>query len=83
MSLNDASDELARVSGDQRGQDSAGVDGRQAAMKKSDAAASSDGQTAVVSAKQYGTLAGRIRAWFDQRSGRTCWSRRRPRRMRT
>ena len=66
--LNDASDDLARVSGDKRGQIQAELTARQAAMKKYDEQASSGAQTAVVSAKRYGTLAGRIGAWFDQRS---------------
>ena len=66
--LNDASDDLARVSGDKRGQIQAELTARQAAMKKYDEQASSGAQTAVVSVKRYGTLAGRIGAWFDQRS---------------
>jgi small-conductance mechanosensitive channel len=66
--LNDASDDLARVSGDKRGQIQQELTARQAAMKKYDDAASSGGQTAVVSSKRYGTLAGLIGGWFDQRS---------------
>jgi small-conductance mechanosensitive channel len=66
--LNDASDSLARVSGDKRGEIQQELTTRQAAMKKYDEQASSGGQTAVVSAKRYGTLAGRVGAWFDQRS---------------
>ncbi len=66
--LNDASDDLARVSGDKRGEIQQELTARQAAMKKYDEQASSGGQTAVVSAKRYGTLAGRVGGWFDQRS---------------
>jgi small-conductance mechanosensitive channel len=66
--MNDASDDLARVSGDKRGQIQQELTARQAAMKKYDETASSGGQTAVMSAKRYGTLAGRIGGWLDQRS---------------
>ena len=66
--LNDASDDLARVSGDKRGQIQQELTARQAAMKKYDEQASGDGLTAVVSSKRYATLAGRVGAWFDQRS---------------
>ena len=68
--LNDASDDLARVSGDKRGAIQQELTAHQAAMKKYDEQANGGGQTAVVSAKRYGTLAGRINAWFDQRSRR-------------
>jgi small-conductance mechanosensitive channel len=66
--LSDAADELARASGDRRGQIQQELTARQAAMKKFDDKANSGGQTAVVSAKRHGTLAARIGAWFDQRS---------------
>ncbi len=66
--LNDASDNLARASGDKRSQLQQELTARQAAMKKYDSQANSGGQVAVVSAKRYGTLAGRIGGWFDQRS---------------
>ena len=66
--LNDAGDNLAQASGDKRGQIQQELTARQAAMKKYDTQATSGGQVAVVSAKRFGTLAGRIGGWFDQRS---------------
>ena len=67
--LDDATENLARMSGDKRGQIQQELTAREAAMKKFDEAA--DGaaaQPAVVSTKRYRTLAGRMWAWFDQRS---------------
>jgi small-conductance mechanosensitive channel len=65
--LNDANEELARVSGDQRGQIQDELTAREAAMKKYDSQASG-GQIAIISSTRRGTLAGRISSWFDQRS---------------
>ena len=68
--LNDANEDLARMIGDKRGQIQQELTTRQAAMKKfeeqNDAAASAP--SALQSVKRYGTLAGRISAWFDQMS---------------
>jgi small-conductance mechanosensitive channel len=66
--LNDASDDLARVSGDKRTQIQQELTARQASMKKYDSQLNGGGEIAVISAKRYGTLKGRIGAWFDQRS---------------
>jgi small-conductance mechanosensitive channel len=67
--LGDATDQLSRASGDKRGQIQQELTARQAAMKKYDAAqANTGGQIAVLSARRYGTLYGRISAWFDQRN---------------
>jgi small-conductance mechanosensitive channel len=67
--LGDATELLSRASGDKRGQIQQELTARQAAMKKYDAAqANTGGQIAVLSARRYGTLYGRISAWFDQRS---------------
>jgi small-conductance mechanosensitive channel len=66
--LADATEDLARVSGDNRGQIQQELTTRQAAMKKFDEQADAGGPTAVQSATKYGTLAGRVSAWFDQRS---------------
>jgi small-conductance mechanosensitive channel len=66
--LADATEHFARASGDKRGQIQQELTARNAAMKKYDDAIGSSGQTAIVSAKQYGTLYGRASAWFDQRS---------------
>src|ERR1035441_9725596 len=66
--MNDASDELVRASGDKRGEIQQELSAREASMQKYDSQANSGGEPAVVSVKRYGTLAGRIGAWFDQRS---------------
>jgi small-conductance mechanosensitive channel len=65
--LNDANEELARVSGDKRGQIQDELTAREAAMKKYDSQASG-GQIAILSSTRHGTLAGRVSSWFDQRS---------------
>ena len=69
--LSDSQEDLARESGDQRIQLQQELSSREAAMKKYDAQASADnGQTAVISAEQFKTLAGQISAWWGQRSRR-------------
>jgi small-conductance mechanosensitive channel len=65
--LADATEELARVSGDQRGQIQDELTAREAAMKKYDSQASG-GQIAMLASTRHRTLAGLISAWFDQRS---------------
>jgi small-conductance mechanosensitive channel len=65
--LADANEDLARVSGDKRPQIQQELNARQAAMKKYDSQASG-GQIAILSSTSRKTLAGRISAWFDQRS---------------
>jgi small-conductance mechanosensitive channel len=66
--LADATEQLARFTGDKRGQIQQELTARQAAMKKFEAQANSGGQIAVLSAKRHGTLYGRVSSWFDQRS---------------
>ena len=66
--MTDASEDLARASGDQRGEIQQELAAHEASMQKYDSQANSGGEPAVVSVKRYGTLAGRIGAWFDQRS---------------
>jgi small-conductance mechanosensitive channel len=67
--LEDSMDDLARESGDQRIKLQQELSAREAEMKKYDAQASPDtGKTAVVSAEQFNTLAGQIRAWIAQRT---------------
>ena len=66
--MNDASDDLARVSGDKRGQIQQELTAREAAMKKYDEGQDSATQPAVVSARTRRTLARRVSSWFDQRS---------------
>jgi small-conductance mechanosensitive channel len=70
--LADATAQLARASGDKRGQLQQELTARQAAMKKYDESQSnSGGQIGVLSSKRYGTFYGRAAAWFDQRSRMT------------
>lgn len=66
--LDDATENLARMSGDKRGQIQQELTAREAAMKKFDEGTDGAEQPAVVSTKRYRTLAGRVSAWFDQRS---------------
>ncbi len=66
--LADAQQDLARASGDQRAQIQGELNAHEAAMRKYDAESHVDGQIAVLSAGRYGTLAGRIRSWNNQRS---------------
>jgi small-conductance mechanosensitive channel len=66
--LGDATEQLARITGDKRGEIQQELTARQSAMKKFEAQANSGGQIAVLSARRYGTLYGRVSAWFDQRS---------------
>jgi small-conductance mechanosensitive channel len=68
--MNDASDDLARASGDRRGQIQQDLTAREAAMQKYDTRANGGESAAAGSVKRYGTLAGRIAGWFDQRSRR-------------
>jgi small-conductance mechanosensitive channel len=65
--LNDANEELARVSGDQRGEIQDELTAHEAAMKKYESQASG-GQIAIISSTRRGTLYGRISSWFDQRN---------------
>jgi small-conductance mechanosensitive channel len=65
--LGDANEQLARVSGDKRGQIQDELTARQAAMKKYDSQASG-GQIAILSSTRHGTLAGRVSSWLDQRN---------------
>lgn len=64
--LEDARGDLARISGDQRAEIQAELTSREAAMKKYDSQAQGEGQIAVLSSARYGTLWGRVRAWFKQ-----------------
>ena len=67
--LDDANEDLARMTGDKRGAIQQELTTRQAAMKKFDAQnESADAPSAVQSARRYATLYGRISAWFDQRT---------------
>ncbi|HTH54120.1 MAG TPA: mechanosensitive ion channel domain-containing protein [Edaphobacter sp.] len=66
--LTDASEELAHLSGDHRDEIQRELTAREAAMKKYDEQVESGGLSSMQTAKRYGTLAGRISAWFDQRT---------------
>jgi small-conductance mechanosensitive channel len=65
--LADAQLDLDRASGDDRPQIQSELAAHEAAMRKLDSEPHSDGQTAVLSAGQHGTLAARIGAWNKQR----------------
>ena len=62
--LADATADLARQSGDQRGQIEEELAAFQTASKKGEGAK----ETAVVAAKRYSALWGRVSAWLDQRT---------------
>ena len=67
--LDDSIEDLARDTGDQRVKLQQELAARQAEMKKyDDKNSASDGETAVVSAQKFDTLAGQIRAWRAQRT---------------
>ncbi len=66
--LDDAQDDLARASGDQRAQIQGELASHEAAMKKYDSESHLDGQIAVLSMGRYSTLVGRVGAWNRQRS---------------
>jgi small-conductance mechanosensitive channel len=66
--MTDASEDLARESGDKQTRIQQELAAREASMQKYDSQANSAGEPAVVSVKRYATLAGRIGAWIDQRS---------------
>ncbi len=66
--LDDESQRLTRSSGDQRSEIQRELTTREAAMKKYDDQVASGGEVAVIATQRYGTLAGRLQAWFSQRS---------------
>jgi len=66
--LKDAQGDLARASGDVRSRIQQELAAHQAAIGKMNSQPATDSQLAVLSARQYGTLAGRLQAWFSQRS---------------
>ncbi len=61
--LKDAQQDLARASGDERTQIQQELAAHEAAVSKTNAQSGSGSQLAVLSTRQYGTLAGRIGAW--------------------
>jgi small-conductance mechanosensitive channel len=66
--LSDAQHDLARASGDLRNKIQQELAAHEAAVSKNNAQQASAGQLAVLSTRQYGTLAGRLEAWNNQRS---------------
>ncbi len=66
--LDDAQDDLDRATGDERSQIQSELSAHEAGMKKYDSQTQEQGQIAVMSAKQYGTLAARLGAWNRQRA---------------
>ncbi len=66
--LNDAQHDLARASGDVRTKIQQELAAHEAAMSKANTKGGSGSQMAVLSTRQYGTLAHRVEAWFSQRS---------------
>jgi small-conductance mechanosensitive channel len=65
--LADAEQDLDRASGDDRAQIQSELTAHEASMKKFDSESHGDGQIAVISAGQQGTLARRINSWNSQR----------------
>jgi small-conductance mechanosensitive channel len=66
--LTDAQQDLARAGGDEPSRVQAELAAHEAEMKDYDSKAGQAGQAAVIVTKRHGTLAGRINAWFDQRT---------------
>jgi small-conductance mechanosensitive channel len=66
--LADAEHDLDRASGDVRSAIQSELTAHEASMRKYDSESHSDGEVAVISAAHYGTLTGRVKAWFSQRS---------------
>jgi small-conductance mechanosensitive channel len=66
--LQDAQDQLAHATGDQRAQIQQELTTHEAAVAKYDEQALHNAQLATVSVQQYSTLAGRIEAWMAQLS---------------
>jgi len=66
--LSDAQSDLQRESGDLTARIQQELAAREASMRQYDNRQNGSGQIAVVSAKSHGTLAARIRSWFNQRS---------------
>lgn len=64
--LRDALDDLDRASGDNRSAIQSELSAHEESMKKYDSESHGGGQVAVISAARYGTLAGRVKAWFSQ-----------------
>jgi small-conductance mechanosensitive channel len=66
--LEDAQQDLNRASGDKTSQIQAELNAHEASMKQYDKQARQGGQVAAIAERRHGTMAGRIAAWFRQRS---------------
>ena len=66
--LADAQQDLTRAGGDEPSRIQAELAAHEAEMKDYDAKAASNVPVAVTAVKRHGTLAGRVNAWFDQRT---------------
>jgi len=66
--LDDAQEDLAQASGDNRAQIQSELAAHEASMRAYDSKSQEKSQIAVLSVKQYGTLIGRILAWNNQRT---------------
>jgi small-conductance mechanosensitive channel len=65
--LADANQDLDRATGDQTAQIQSELAAHEASMRQYDKQSQSAGDVAVVSARRRGTMAARVKAWFDQR----------------
>jgi len=65
--LDDAQDDLDRASGDDRSEIQGELSAHEESMKKYDSEPHTGREVAVISVARYGTLAGRVKAWFSQR----------------
>ncbi len=66
--LADAQQDLARAGGDEPARVQAELAAHEVEMKDYDAKAAQTGRGAAIAVKRQGTLAGRVNAWFDQRT---------------
>ena len=66
--LEEAGEDLDRASGDNRSEIQSELAAHEESMKKYDSESHTGREIAVISVARYGTLAGRVKAWFSQRS---------------
>ncbi len=66
--LDEASDDLDRASGDDRSEIQSELSAHEESMKKYDSEVHNGGDVAVIAVGRFGTLAARVKAWFNQRS---------------
>lgn len=66
--LADAQRDLARAVGDQRGRIQQELAAHESTMRKYDAQSGTEPHVVELSGQRYGTLAGRLKAWVDQRT---------------